>query len=198
MTESGETSLEHPLSTTLAPQTEQIRISALLEWTKPGFDVQTELDKRSGPFIEVGGPTWGGYELVPTEKLKTRLYVSNIPNPSPTVKAMVLNFVKGLLKGRFSRKVHFQADGRELPLANSSVGALLGSALPTQLREKLFKEAYRVLEPGGLLVFQTGTDNDKKQIEKLGFEITQYKKYLSTTGDAIWSIIGQKQPIPQL
>lgn len=125
-------------------------------YKESGFDAAKSLRERKGNFIEVGGPTTQGYELVNINRLDRRLYITNIdPKGCP-------------LFDPFSRTprvvrylpIDFPADATNLKFTDKSIGALFASCLNGNIRSKAIAEAARVLEDGGLLIWQGGTEQD--------------------------------------
>lgn len=125
--------------------------SKSVEWQEEGFDLQQALDERTGPFVEVAGPTLFGYSMLDNVTLPKGVYVSNRDLPAVT---------------NLYGSPDFQADATNLPLANNSLGALfvsnmapMGSEHNPDLWEKFMKESARTLESGGLLIAQ-GLDKE--------------------------------------
>jgi len=163
------------------------------------FDIYDEL--KSGPLIEVAGPTEDGFDFVDIEKLPGKIFVSNLYPGTP-------RFKTGNMIGYYGL-VDFRGDGRSLPVKEGSVGAIFLSCLGRtrgkdgesetekyrlnkELRENVMEEAYKVLKPGGILVFEKTKREDFEFATRLGFELKQYKvkKFFNTDS---WSFVFQKQ-----
>jgi len=125
-------------------------------WRDPDFDLSDVLESCIQPFIEVGGPTPKGYQLIARPILR-QLLVSNI-KPEAV----------GTSWWRKTPKLDFIADAHALPFAANSIGAVFTSAFgdgpfitdesgeDIGYRAPMIDEAARVLCPNGLLVIQHG------------------------------------------
>lgn len=157
-----------------------------------GFDVYEALKQVKGPYIEVAGPTEGGYMLIETEKLGRKLTISN----------QSASWAKG--------KIDFEANATDLPMKDGSIGALFISCLggmqkddseelkklefksrfskkesalyeklsyesKRRLRDGALQEAFRVLEDKGLLIWQGGEKEDYIKALELGFALKVLK-----------------------
>jgi len=156
-------------------------------WRAEGFDVLESLGRVRGRFFEVAGPT-KEYKLVDLEKLRRQtgrqLHVSNLGfGGAPKFDAKTGELIA-------VNPAHLTADGTALPLAEGSVGALFCSCLSTvrdrsrpfqeqvemtlELRKSAVSEAARVLEHGGLLVWQGGGRDMLDYAKTQGFNPKQY------------------------
>lgn len=146
-----------------------------------------------GPFIEVAGPTKGGYNTVDPDKLPEKIFVSNIFCGSPLF---------GALKGQYYGQVDFMASGYELPFSDCSLGAVLCSRLGAPhirdrklqrrlaakscdkkalkkekdrqrlaLRAKTALEVIRVLRPGGIFFWEHINKRNVNFAKKIGFTV---------------------------
>ncbi len=155
-------------------------------WEKKGFTLESELRNRQGPFIEIGGPTPNGFELVNYDSLDKKIFMSNITPGCPLYDEMTGQFLG------YIGKINFYADGKQLPLKDGGIGALFASNMPYAIRKQLIHEAKRVLEENGLLVWQGGTEEDIQEASRIGFELTEYSKKLY--GSVYnWNVIFQKK-----
>lgn len=94
---------------------------------------------------------------------------------------------------RYYGEVDFQADSTHLPLKDGGVGALFANALEPETREKTIEEAYRVLEPNGLLFWQGGSQNDLDLIQQKGFRLQECWKLINReTKKSIVNLIAKK------
>ncbi len=148
------------------------------EITMGDFDVYEKIEQLEGPFVEVAGPTEGGYTLIDIDALKPReIYISNIFPGAPRY-----NTDSDGIESYYGN-VDFQADARQLPLKDESVGALFVSCFPkspsiayhgnTQGENQrliVIQEALRVLRKGGILVWQGGADEDLEFARGIGFK----------------------------
>ncbi|MBP9820247.1 methyltransferase domain-containing protein [Candidatus Woesebacteria bacterium] len=138
------------------------------------FDVLTALHKVKGQFIEIGGPTQPHYVLetpylvVDTKKLPKPLITTNI---TPATKVFEPDYETGEYSEAQLLPTQVQIDGRQLAFADNSVGAVFASALPVEIRGKVLVEAYRVLEPGGVLIWQYPFVSDLHSAVKVGFSL---------------------------
>jgi hypothetical protein len=157
-------------------------------WVREGFSVYRTINNLNGPLIELGGPTDEGYKQVDLSKLDKRLFVSNLLPGFPYYDTKTGEFLG------YRGKIDFQADATAIPIKNEGCGALFVSCLPVEIRKKILSEAYRVLEKGGLLIWQGGIDKDIEIAEKLGFEVMEYlKQYDRDSKLYFWDVIFQKK-----
>lgn len=133
-------------------------------WTTKGFSIKDEIRNRQGPLIEIAGPTDHGFELVDIYALEKRVLQSNISPGCPLYDELTGEFLC------YTGQVDFQADTQNLPLGDGKVGVLFASYLPKEIRDRTIQEAKRVLEDGGLLVWQGGTTEDIEIAEKAGLK----------------------------
>ena len=95
-------------------------------------------------------------------------------------------------------KLDLLADATKLPLADNSLGCLFASNLPGDIDEEVIREASRVLEPGGILVWQGGETQDVAQAELAGLKVVQYQKFETYNSQRrvgkfySWNVIFQK------
>lgn len=145
-------------------------ISGHKKWSKRGFDTQVELYKRKGLFIEVAGPTKTGYKIVDFDSLPKKVYISNLYHKfTPN-----WDWLPEECRQTQTNQIDFRADATLLPFAPESIGAIFTSLLYTNLRFKFLDESINALEPGGLVVFQGGVDEDIEHASKIGFKTVAY------------------------
>jgi hypothetical protein len=115
-----------------------------------GFSLADQLIGRSGPFIEVAGPTLDGYFMADFDKLDRHVITSNIVAGLP-----IYDPDNGQIR-KIIGKVDFKANANCLPIKASSVGAVFVSCPPSSTirPERIVGEVKRVLEPGGIFVAQ--------------------------------------------
>lgn len=145
-----------------------------VQWEREGFSVTESIKQLSGPLIEIAGPTEEGYDLVDFSKLGNdkKLFISNLSPGCPLYDQMTGEFLG------YAGKLDFQADATKMPIKNEGCGALFASCVPTQIREKTLAEAHRVLQEGGLFVWQGALDNDIEIAKKSGFEVMKYSRHV--------------------
>lgn len=156
------------------------------------IDVTAALNHTRGPILEVAGPTREGYPMIDPARLKKRVWLSNLfsglplwiresavdrlvsqpgyrrfEGPMPRAAERVGMRPPNVLWGR----VDLQADGTALPIRPGSVGAILISRLNGPARNGAMREAYRALEPGGLLIWKSVGAGDLQFALSLGFEL---------------------------
>jgi len=129
------------------------------------------LKRIAGPIIEIGGPTLPdkfhphSYRLIKLNEIPKRLWTVNIDlfheNEEWDQDAGVWRLVK-------YPSPDIQADGMMLPLGKESVGAVFASALPDPIRNSVLREVHRILEPGGLVIWQYGIPRDIKKARQVG------------------------------
>lgn len=168
------------------PGVEKLLSVAEDNWIENGFVAKEAVNKTKGPAIEVAGPTERGYSLVNAEALDKKLQVSNI-------KAKGVKYCEGVVQG----EIDFQADAVNLPLVSGSVGSLFASCLPKEVRIGALNEAQRVLEDGGLFVYQGVVTEDILRAEKLGFKLVQFRRHNNLppgfwNGELSYDVILQK------
>ncbi len=158
---------------------------------EPQFNISEELKKRQGPMIEVGGPTEDGFRLVPTEAMRDirdRFHISNSDD------GLYARY-PGERERRKEYSVDFTADATALSFPNEFLSAVFASCLPRHavengiaekdkpVREPAIREAYRVLESGGLLIWQGTFWDDLKMAHSVGFEMMAHTWGLLTEND---------------
>lgn len=137
--------------------------------------IQSQIDACTR-CIEIGGPTPEGYEFIQPLglHLPQKIIVTNISNP------IVIN---PLGDSPETYVVDEVADINNLPYEDGSIDMLLASSLPKSLREKLIREASRVLRTGGLFLIQNQLEPDEKYALQIGFmpllDSESAKKYYS-------------------
>lgn len=162
---------------------EEIPFPEWWKWKKEGFDIKEKLSKIDGPFVEVAGPTEKGYSIVKLDDLDKKVFVSNITPGWTEFNDQTGESIE--LKGN----VDFQADARELPFKDSTIGAVFCSCLgelhssskavdikhALKLRIDALKEIFRALKSEGVLVWQGGKEEDVRFAQDIGFNVDQYE-----------------------
>jgi hypothetical protein len=157
--------------------------------------VESMIDRTTGPFLEVGGPTQnlGRKPTINTDKIAKPLIVSNVEpplvegavwhSPIPLFEPIRGTEPPSGLKGMTYRiigggpwpewgpyvecKLDLRANAMNLKISDSSIGALYSVALHGEIETDFVEvEAPRVLEPGGVLVLENSAISTLQQIER--------------------------------
>lgn len=144
-------------------------------WFKKGFSLIDEIRNRQRVFIEIGGPTPKGFELINFSDFLKRVFVSNITRGNPIYNSETAE----LLGYGNEEKIDFLTDGRRMPFRDGSISVCFISCLPVKIRKDVLEDVVRVLEDGGLVVWQGGIRKNKKFAEKLGLKIVAYTSLYS-------------------
>lgn len=129
------------------------------------------LGRVKGPMIEIGGPTPptkshpDSYKLIGLSELPKKLWILNI---CLSHKDEVWDPETKTAQSVKYSSPDIQADGMKLPFDKDSVGAVLVSALYYEIRGQVLREIHRVLEPGGLVIWQFGLPRDIKKARQVG------------------------------
>jgi ubiquinone/menaquinone biosynthesis C-methylase UbiE len=112
--------------------------------------------------------------------------------------------------------VDFQADARQMPLRDESVGAVFCSCFGHPSRRvgeehldnrvlyqknmfEVYKEAVRILRPGGLIVVQGRLAEDLAMEKSFGFKLRQYSEFYDELTDPFrkrFDIVMEKVALP--
>lgn len=169
------------------------------EYVEPGFSVEEELNRREGPFLELGGPTESGYYHLDGVQMKKRIIVSNVGDA--VIRAYNPEYADELIG-----KTDIDINGTDINFPDGSLGAVFASHIPylhdiedygddeilrkargasrqarkegvvdvrhtdASLRLKIADEVYRTLEPGGLY-FTDGMTNEMHAFSVMGYEL---------------------------
>ncbi|HEY1063739.1 MAG TPA: class I SAM-dependent methyltransferase [Candidatus Saccharimonadales bacterium] len=125
-----------------------------------GNDFLAVAAETNGPLVEFGGPT-AEYDEPLADLAQIAASTSRKPH--------ILN--KWNVSG-----IHAQADAKHMPFASGTLGIVMASCLPHGARVRLFKEAARTLEPGGVLAYQKARDLDVDHVLGLGFKVITYSQ----------------------
>ncbi len=169
------------------------------DWKEKDFDALKRLAETKGILLEVAGPTEEGYNLVDIKKLPKKLFITNITPGRPQFDPETGEFIG------YGAKVDFVEDATKMTFNENSVGAVFSSCIGSinvegleqdGIREKTIKEAYRVLEPGGLLIWQGGNEEEFSIARRCEFRLLQskvtYDKYPSGEDAVICDFIFEK------
>lgn len=169
------------------------------DWKEKDFDALKRLAETKGILLEVAGPTEDGYELVDINKLPKKLFISNIAPGKPQFDPETGKFIG------YGGKVDFVEDATKMTFNENSVGAVFCSCIGSinveglqqdDIRKKTIKEAFRVLEPGGLLIWQGGNEEEFSFARECGFRMVQCKttegEYKSGEKAFVYSYIFEK------
>jgi len=174
----------------------------LKNFYESGFSVEKKLKELEGPFVEVAGPTTEGYELVNLNKLDKKLFVSNLrdspwrgkidfrsdvrklPIIDNSVSALFVSNLGGpqfdspeefkQLRNKFFSEKRDLIDKKEIKKFIK-----LSNIEFRKLKNEAIKEAFRIVEDKGLLIWQGGDKEDIIYAEHLGF----VKKVIQNTLD---------------
>lgn len=128
-------------------------------WVKPGFDIQARLKGIQGPFIEIGGPTDGGYVFLHDIELPSPVIITNVSdNPlpfAPDSKVLATHVEKVF-------------DGRHLPYPDNSLAMVLAQHLPV-----VDDQQYD---------FSSLSDEDDKQLWSIIDRSRELEKQVAATG----------------
>lgn len=89
-------------------------------------------------------------------------------------------------------RVDFRADATALSIASGKIGVLFVSCLPIEAREQFVKESKRVLEIGGILIYQGIRTEDIETAENAGFRLVEYRKQKREKGQIIYDAVFKK------
>lgn len=159
---------------------------AIDAWKEENFDLELAINKTSGPIVEVAGPTEGENLLIDFNKVEKNIYVSNIASSRDIIDLETEEFL-----GRVGR-VDFRADATALSIASGKIGVLFASCLPIEAREQFVKESKRVLEIGGILIYQGIRTEDIETAENAGFRLVEYRKQKREKGQIIYDAVFKK------
>lgn len=144
------------------------------EQVREALNIEEVLQQRKGAFIEIGGPTPSKYSL---ERPYKSFDIHKLPK-----KLITTNIALGVTQYEYSDEAEeevpvayfpadLQADGLRLPFADSGIGAVFVSNLPIIIREAVFQEISRVLEPGGVVIWEGGTTQDRQFAQNAGLNV---------------------------
>lgn len=154
-------------------------------WRKDNFELVSAIRQTTGPLVEVAGPTTGTV-VIDFSKLGKNIFVSNAKPGLSVFDDKTEKFL-----GYFGR-IDFQAEAQNLPLVSGGVGALFVSCLHLEARREFAAEAIRVLEAGGLLIYQVAFTEDVEVLKSKGLEIVEYQKRVRDGGWEDWDVVFQK------
>ncbi|PIT88818.1 MAG: hypothetical protein COU29_00345 [Candidatus Magasanikbacteria bacterium CG10_big_fil_rev_8_21_14_0_10_36_32] len=164
------------------------------------FNLTEALNKVNGPLVEIGGPTKEGYELVDFQKLNKQLLIFNLFPGTPNFESPVkdgaaiqvtyfgqVDFIAdafnlpinsntvGAMFASYFGGAHCKSVALQLRnhIYNSQnfIPPMSYSKEKSLMRRMAMKEAWRVLEPGGLIVWQGGDKHDFLYATANGFEL---------------------------
>ena len=168
------------------------KIRPVIEKTTETFDPIQYLNNSKYPLIEIGGPTppsYGSndqYLIIDITKITKRIYPLNLTR-TVDVHEPLEETGEYVVTSQWPAKL--RADGTQLPLPNEQISGVFASAMEIPLRERIIAEAARVLEPGGLLIWQTGEVRDKEIALTRGFKVIKHQVSKSLNHDYIFQKI---------
>lgn len=164
----------------------------LVNYYEKDFNIEEKIKELKGPYIEIAGPTAKGYELIDVNNLDKKLYVSNLydssrrgqldfrgdvkrlPIKDASVGALFVSNLGGSQSDSSSELKKLRgmlfSEKRDL-VTNKEMEkySQLSRDEQRQLKDEAIKEAFRVLENKGLLIWQGGDKGDVVAAERLGF-----------------------------
>lgn len=170
------------------------RVEALLpqeQWEMPSFNIYEALKDRKGQFVEVGGPSLG-YALVDFLEVNAqtgkRIQITNLPDK---------DLIPGVIEQIGDLKLDARVDVRNFPYEDESIGALFSSCFPSGVRQAMIAGATRILEPGGLFIYQGFDTADMAYTLGKGFDLLAYQRSITSFNYYLplkygWSAIFQK------
>lgn len=161
-------------------------IQVIDAWEEEDFDLELAIDQAPGPIVEVAGPTEGETLLIDFNKVAKNIYVSNLAPSRDIFDLETREFL-----GRVGR-IDFRADATALPIASGKTGVLFASCLPVDAREEFIKESKRVLETGGILIYQGIRTEDIEAAKIAGFRLVEYRKQGKGKSQIIYDAVFKK------
>ncbi|MEK7168690.1 MAG: hypothetical protein AAB778_01640, partial [Patescibacteria group bacterium] len=107
------------------------------------------IDNTKGPVLEIGGPSLSGYKIIDIQSLKKPITVTNINGG--------VKFENIGLVGIADKKL----DATNMNLKPNSVGSFISKSLPKSIYPEYFSEAYKALEPDGIIVIDSTAHNSE-------------------------------------
>jgi hypothetical protein len=167
-------------------------------WRAEGFDLAQALASTSGELLELGGPSFDGYYFLDDMKLPRRLRISNLfhepfafedmnqrarkhigalidarelPYNDNSLGLVLAHYLSYALDARpHTRRAHESEQWRQAmaEMAQTILGQREPQDAKTAQRVQMWREAYRVLEPGGLLITD-GRLAERQIMQQIGF-----------------------------
>lgn len=153
------------------------------------LDPIAHLNGSKYPLIEIGGPTppnYGSneqYLIIDITRIAKRIYPLNLSKTVDVYESFEETDEEVMTS---QWPVDLRADGTQLPFPDEKISGVFASGIETPLREKMIAEAARVLEPGGLLIWQEGEPSDKKFALTMGFDVIKHQVNKSLIHDYIF------------
>lgn len=143
--------------------------NVLVVETERGYPWQQQLDQQGGPFLELAGPTdHFRRDIIDFSKYREKTKCTNIelkPGVDEVADATRMRFPDQSFQAVFISSFRITDKTRQRPKPEDKID--LENA---QHLTEVAKEAWRVLAPGGLLVWlRLETEAELKSIESLGF-----------------------------
>lgn len=190
---------QYPRQPYLSEDTQE-RIDAVLvshldqqQWLDPAFQFDETFRSLSGPFIEIGGPSPGGYSFIDFgvlfESTGRRTVVTNIDREH------LHSDIKE--SERIGTEIGGFLDGSNIPHSDESIGAFFARCLPHYAKGPVVNEIYRTLEPGGIFAYSRCGSLDVAWAIATGFEVRAYEReyHIWSDGsyDNVWEVLLQKR-----
>jgi hypothetical protein len=172
-------------------------------WFKEGFNLQDSVDNIGKPIVEIGGPTLGGHIVLEGIALPAKPRITNI-TPEPIGMEHAKKVIDELVDGRNMqyedeslgmimmnginvvdhdkfKDMSILGAGEEHAkateeLAQVAEGKLKVEDVKHSVSIKMYRESYRALEKGGLLIVGGAKEEDIKALKSIGFELVGYDK----------------------
>ncbi len=169
----------------------------IVSWRRFTFNTVDRLAAVRGPLIEVGGPSpvWDGpsWDRSTEPNWGNEVDIDQLPQPLLVCNLRPLDEALSPIGSRVRCDGFFQADATALPFRRDSVGAIFNRGLSAYvtpedmgqpdaahsrhsmlLRAHMLREAWRAIEPGGLLYIAGSRLVEIGAAQVLGFELMAY------------------------
>ncbi|MFA6994835.1 MAG: hypothetical protein WC249_00270 [Patescibacteria group bacterium] len=169
----------------------KINKEALENYHEANFNVEEKLKELKGPLIEAAGPTIRGYELINVNNLDKKIFISNLhdssrrgkidfrgdirkfPIKDNSVGALFVSALggsQGDSSEEFKRlRIKVMSDKRDARKKEFKKFIELNKIEFRKLVDEAIREAFRVIEDKGLLIWQDGVKEDIVSAENMGF-----------------------------
>jgi len=148
-------------------------------WCSPEFDMKRFLEQAAKPFVEVGGPTDQGFRIVSPRDITEagkHFVVTNIDEGVHIYPPVERGHENDPLFAKIKiSEAEMVADGRRLPFQDNSLAGMFAACMQRSTRAAILTEAARVIEPGGILVWQAPFEEDLLTSERLGLKLVAHE-----------------------
>lgn len=169
----------------------------IVSWRRFGFNTADRLAAVQGPLVEVGGPSpiWDGpaWDHGTESNWGNEVDIDRLPQPLLVCNLRPLDEALSPIGSRVRCDAFFRADATELPFRTDGIGAIFNRGLSAYvtpedmcqpdvahsrhsmlLRMHMLREAWRVIEPGGLLYIAGARLVEIGAAQVLGFKLMAY------------------------